>query len=153
MVTMFSELFSKISDCVVVFILLKGFYILEFPVKSSLFSSETLYKHTDSHSWGERMRVDNNIRGDTSVTGERHVFLRPEHTQNSLLPMTRRELISNNRISLVANSIINRVITPCMFISDNSDSLNPGRLTIFEFMMFNISLNIIIDSKIRVTFL
>eukprot|EP00959_Pyramimonas_sp_CCMP1952_P052341 1094228-Pyramimonas_sp.AAC.1 len=48
------------------------------------------------------MRVDNNVWAYAAVDAERHVHIRVQQAQRSLLPVTRTELITDDGVAIVA---------------------------------------------------
>jgi hypothetical protein len=68
-------------------------------LKGSSLGNELLDQHTDGHSGGKSIWVDNDVRTDSPV-GNRHVLLRPQDRHDSLLTMSRRELVSHHWVSI-----------------------------------------------------
>ena len=70
------------------------------------------------------MRIDNNVWRYSSLC-EWHVLLGPDNTQDTLLAMSRAELVSNNRVSGVPNGIAKTHVALILFVTHHSDGLNP----------------------------
>jgi len=72
------QLFAKVIDDVVVFIGFECFIFNLLSFKSSRLCGQTFDEHTDCHSTGEGVGVDDDIWGHASLC-EWHVNFRPKH--------------------------------------------------------------------------
>ena len=72
------KFFAEVVDDVVIFIRFKGFILDFLSLQSCRFGSQTLNQHTNRHSTGESVGVDNDVRSHAGL-GEGHVDFGPEH--------------------------------------------------------------------------
>ncbi len=72
---------------IIVFIFLEGTRLLELSLERARFAGQALYEHTHCHSRGEGVRVDDDVGHDTCLS-KGHVFVRPQHRENTFLTMT-----------------------------------------------------------------
>lgn len=70
--------------------------ILSETMHGTCFACHTLDQHSNSHSTGESMRVDDNIRLNTTFT-KRHINRWPFLRANAFLTMSGRKLITDHR--------------------------------------------------------
>lgn len=75
---------------------LEGRCVLSHAVHRTSLTRETLDEHANRHTTGERVRVDDDIWLHSRFT-ERHVDGRELLRANTLLTVTRRELVTDNR--------------------------------------------------------
>lgn len=64
-------------------------------MKCTSFPCHAFDEHTDRHATGESMGIDNHV-GLNTAFAERHVDGRPFLRAHALLPVARREFISND---------------------------------------------------------
>ncbi len=99
------------------------------------------------------MRVDDNI-WNNALLGEGHVFMRPKDREDTLLTVTRRELVSNNRVTRITDSITKvNVVTSTLLISHETDILNTSRLTVFKACILCLGCSSVIDTLLGASML
>jgi len=98
-VTSSAELLTKVIHSAVVLIELERSTVLELGVESTRLTSHGLDKHTDGHTRRESVRVNDNIGAHTRLS-PRHIHLREENGENTLLTVTGRELITIHGVTV-----------------------------------------------------
>ena len=110
--SMWNKFLSKIVNNIIIFIRLECLIFKGFTLKCGRFSSHTLYKHTNSHSWWKSIRINNNIRSHTSLS-KRHINFRPQHWKYTFLTMAWWKFISDYRSTIKSKLNCNSL---CIFI-------------------------------------
>jgi hypothetical protein len=72
------KFFAEVVDDVVIFIRFKGFILDFLSLQRCRFGSQTLNQHTNRHSTGKGVGVDNDVRGHAGLS-EGHVNFGPQH--------------------------------------------------------------------------
>ena len=78
--------------------------------KRGYLTHETLHQVTYSHTRGNRVWVDNNIRANT-ITAKGHIFLPIHHTNSTLLAVTGGELITHLRNTKISDSNFSELVS------------------------------------------
>ena len=99
------------------------------------------------------MRVDDNV-GNNTLLSEGHVLMRPKDREDTLLTVTRRELVTNNRVTRVTDRVTKvNIVTSALLVSHETDILNTGRFTVLKACILCLGCSRVINTLLRASML
>lgn len=148
---MFKQLSTKVLHHIIIFIFFKGLDVSVLSIETPTLSSQWLNKHSNSHTWWECMRIDDDI-GSYPVLCEWHVLLRPQHWHHSLLSMSGGELITYHWVSRISDCVTKtRSILSGWLRTNQSHILHSCTLLVFEWGVFRFLSNCIVNTDFWVS--